>query len=210
MPEGDTLWRAAARLHAALATRTVVAFTTRSPDLAARARRHRLVGSRVEGVEARGKHLLIRFSTGALLHTHMGMTGSWHLYGKGSRWRKAPHLARVVIDTGEVIAVCFVPRTAELIGPAAEASHGALAHLGPDVLAPGFDPAAAALALRACGDQEVGVALLDQTVLAGIGNIYKPETLFLCGADPFDPVSDRKSTRLNSSHGYISYAVFCL
>lgn len=189
MPEGDTIRRAATRMHAALAGRTVTAFRSRLAPLAMAARRHRVLGSVVTAVEARGKHLLVRFSTGAALHSHMGMTGSWHLYRVGSRWRKSEALARVVLEAGDVIAVCFVPRVVELLPAADEAAHPALTRLGPDVLAPARDPAPAVAGLRARGQDEIGAAILDQTALAGVGNIYKSESLFLSGVDPFARVA---------------------
>lgn len=185
MPEGDTILRAATRMHGALTGRTVTAFRSPLPALATAARRHRVQGSVVTAVEARGKHLLVRFSTGAALHSHMGMTGSWHLYRVGSRWRKSEALARVVLEAGDVLAVCFVPRVVELLPAADEAAHPSLTRLGPDVLAPARDPAPAVAGLRARGEDEIGAAILDQTALSGVGNIYKSESLFLAGVDPF-------------------------
>lgn len=190
MPEGDTILRAATRMHAALAGRTVTAFRTRLPALALAARRHRVEGSVVTAVEARGKHLLVRFSTGVALHTHMGMTGSWHLYLRGTRWRKPEPMARAVIEAGGVSAVCFVPRVVELVTADEEAAHPALSTLGPDVLAPSRDAAHAVAGLRARGDAEIGAALLDQAALSGVGNIWKSEGLFLAGVDPFARVAD--------------------
>ena len=189
MPEGDTILRAATRMHAALAGRTVTSFRSRLAEVAAAARRHRIEGSVITAVEARGKHLLVRFSSGAALHTHMGMTGSWHLYRAGSRWRQAEGKARVVIDATGVIAVCFVPRTAEIVPEGAEAAHPSLSRLGPDVLAPSRDAVAAVAGLRSTSDAEIGVALLDQTALSGVGNIWKSESLFLAGVNPFDRVA---------------------
>ena len=142
MPEGDTILRAATRMHAALAGRTVTAFRSRLPALAMAARRQRVEGSVVSAVEARGKHLLVRFSTGAALHTHMGMTGSWHLYRAGSRWRKPEAMARVVIDAGDVIAVCFVAAAWSSCCRRAERPRIRRSpRLGPDVLAPARDAA---------------------------------------------------------------------
>jgi endonuclease VIII len=189
VPEGDTLWRIAARLGPALTGRRVTGLRAHAPALAAAARRFHVEGSTITAVEARGKHLLVRFSSGVALHTHLGMTGSWHLYRAGSHWRQPAHLARVVVEAGDVLAVCFVPRTVELLSEAHEPGHRALAALGPDVVAPAFDAAAAVERLRACGDVAIGAALLDQTALSGVGNIYRSEVLFLCGVDPFAPVS---------------------
>jgi len=190
VPEGDTLWRIAARLSPVLTGRRVTAFRAHAPALAAAARHHHVEGSTIVAVEARGKHLLVRFSTGAALHTHLGMTGSWHLYRKGSRWRQPEHLARVVVEAGDVLAVCFVPRVAEIVREADEAAHPSLRALGPDVVAAEVDVEAAVARLQARGGMAIGAALLDQTAVSGIGNIYKSETLFLCRVDPFRPVAD--------------------
>jgi endonuclease-8 len=189
MPEGDTILRTATRMHDALGGRTVTAFRSPLPALAMAARRHRIVGSVVAAVEARGKHLLVRFSTGFALHSHMGMTGSWHLYRPGSRWRRPEATARAVLEAGTVIAVCFVPRVIELLPATEEAAHPALAALGPDVLDPARDAAPGVAGLRARGADEIGAALLDQTALRGVGNIYKSESLFLAGVDPFARVA---------------------
>ena len=135
MPEGDTIWRAARALDAALAGRTLTGFSSSLPAVAATARRFGLVGRPVAGVEAKGKHLLVRFGGGTVLHTHQGMTGSWHLYRRGSRWRQAPHLARVVLEAGEIVAVCFRAPRVELLPAAEAARHEVLVRLGPDVMA---------------------------------------------------------------------------
>jgi endonuclease-8 len=189
MPEGDTIWRTARALQAALGGRTVTAFDSSLPSVAAAARRFGLVGRPVAGIEAKGKHLLVRFGGGAVLHTHQGMSGSWHLYRRGSRWRQPAHLARVVLETAEVVAVCFRAPRVELLPAAAAARHAALVRLGPDVMADAFDAAAARARMRAADEMEIGAALLDQSRLAGIGNVYKSEVLFRCGLDPFAPVS---------------------
>jgi endonuclease-8 len=197
MPEGDTIWRAARALDAALGGRTVTSFRSPLASVAAAARRFGLVGRPVERVEAKGKHLLVRFGGGAVLHTHQGMTGSWHLYRRGSRWRQAAHLARVVLEAGEVVAVCFRAPRIELLTAPEVARHGALSRLGPDVVAEAFEPAAARARLRAAGDAEIGAAVLDQTRVAGIGNVYKSEVLFLCGLRPFQRVADLDDSALD-------------
>ncbi|HSD26630.1 MAG TPA: DNA-formamidopyrimidine glycosylase family protein [Vicinamibacteria bacterium] len=189
MPEGDTTWRTARALHAALAGKTVVAFASSLPAVTLASRRLGLVGRTLEAVEARGKHLLVRFAGGAMLHTHQGMRGSWRLHRRGvpARW---PGSARAVIETADVVAVCTLSPVVEVLSPSQAATHPALARLGPDLLAPGFDPEGARRRLRARGDLEVAAALLDQTALAGIGNVYKSEVLFLCGVSPFTRVRD--------------------
>jgi len=189
MPEGDTILRAATRLHAALAGRTVTAFRSRLPAVALAARRQGVEGTVITAAEARGKHLLLRFSSGSTLHTHMGMTGSWHLYRRGSRWRKPEAMARVVVEAGEVIAVCFVPRVLELLPPGEEAAHPSLSRLGPDVLAPAREAGPAVAGLRARENDEIGAALLDQTALSGVGNIWKSEGLFLARVNPFQRIA---------------------
>lgn len=185
MPEGDTIFRAARTLHAALAGRTVTRFASSLPQVAAAARHHRIEGRTVSAVVARGKHLLVRFEGGPALHTHLRMTGSWHLYRTGTRWRGSAAAARAVVETGDRVAVCFAAPVVEWLTPAQEAEHRPLRSLGPDLLSPRFDPSAARANLRARAPQEIGAALMDQQALAGIGNVYKSETLFLCGVDPF-------------------------
>jgi endonuclease VIII len=189
MPEGDTIRRTARTLGAALVGRTVTAFTSPIPQVTGAARRHGVVGSQIAAVEPIGKHLLIRFSVGAVLRTHMRMTGSWHLYRHGSPWRKPARLARAVVEAGGIVAVCFSAPVVELLSDAETHAHPDLRSLGPDLLADDFDEAEALARLRARPEQQIGVALLDQTALAGIGNVYKSEVLFLCNVDPFDRLS---------------------
>jgi endonuclease-8 len=196
VPEGDTVWRIANRLSPVLSGRRVTGLRLTTPALTSEARRHRVEGSTIRSVEARGKHLLVRFSTGVALHTHLGMTGSWHLYRAGSRWQQPAHLARVVLEAAGVVAVCFVPRVVELVAEADESAHSSLPALGPDVVSAEFDADAAVARLRAHASAAIGIALLDQTALSGIGNIYKSEVLFLRGVDPFAPVAAFDAARL--------------
>jgi len=189
MPEGDTIWRTARTLHAALAGKTVVAFESALPPVTAAARRLGVVGQPIEAVEARGKHLLVRFAGGAVLHTHQGMRGSWRLHRRAGAVRRSPS-ARAVIETADVVAVCSLAPVVEMLSPAQAAHHPALARLGPDLLGPAFDPVVARRRLRARSDLEIGPALMDQTALAGVGNVYKSEVLFLCGVSPFARVSE--------------------
>lgn len=192
MPEGDTIYRTATSLRRWLGGRVITAVRSRVPgvDLAG------LVGQKVEAVEAQGKHLLIRFSGGAVLHSHMMMTGSWHVYPTGESWRKPPRQARVVIEAGSRLAVCFNAPVVELLGEHDERRHPSLRRLGPDVLdPPSLDPTVVRRRARARipSSPTIGEILLDQQVVAGIGNIYRAESLFLCGMDPFraaEQVSD--------------------
>jgi endonuclease-8 len=197
MPEGDTIWRTARTLHGALAGRMLAGFLSPLSGVAAAARRLNLVGQAIAAVESNGKHLLIRFSGGATLHTHLGMTGSWHLYRPGTPWRKPARAARAVIETDEAIAVCFSAPIVEVLPPGRRAEPAALVRLGPDLLSGSFDALAARRRLRARPREEIGVALLDQTALAGIGNVYKSEICFLCGVNPFLRVGDLDDVTLD-------------
>ncbi len=183
MPEGDTIFRTATSLRRWIGGREVTAARSVHPGVDVRP----VVGTNVDEVEARAKHLLIRFSGGLVLHTHMRMTGSWHVYPTGERWRKSPRQARLVLETGSRLAVCFNAPVIELLSAEGERVHGSLRRLGPDVLAPGtidHDDVRARARARSAAAPTVGELLLDQQVVSGIGNIYRCESLFLCGVHP--------------------------
>ena len=184
MPEGDTIARAAATLARALEGKTVAQFRSPLPALSGAS----LAGRAVARVEPRGKHLLIHFDDGRVLHSHMRMTGSWHVYRPGEAWWKPERLARAVIETEDFVAVCFSAPVVELLAPGELARHPALRRLGPDILGGVFDSEAARARLRSMPDAPIGEALLAQSALAGIGNIYKSEALFAARVDPFVPV----------------------
>lgn len=183
MPEGDTLFRTAAVLHEVLAGRRVVAARGR-PDGAAL---ERVVRSHVERVFSRGKHLLIDFSGGLTLHTHLRMHGSWHRYRPGERWRRPQARAVAVIEVPSAVAVCFDAPTVELLDTRALALHRDLLALGPDLIDDDPDLAEAFRRLRAPARARltVGEALLDQTAQAGLGNVYRSEACFIERVDPF-------------------------
>jgi len=201
MPEGDTIHRAAAQLRRALEGEVIASCEVRR---ALRGVVPPAPGARVEQVRAVGKHLLIRFDDGRELHTHLGMTGSWHVYTARERWTKPQHLARVVIITdGGVRAVCFNAPLVELRDPVASRRRGRapspaerqLAALGPDLTlgADGFDALIAAVVARLDGvdpAMEIAVVLLDQNVAAGIGNAIKSETCWVERVNPFTPLAD--------------------
>lgn len=189
MPEGDTIAQSAATLAGVLVGRAVTRFRSPVPGIEGQAAALGVVGSRIEAVEARGKHLLIHFGSGAVLRTHMRMTGAWHLYRLGTCWQKPASFARVILEAGDVVAVCFSAPEVELLAPEQLAGHVGLARLGPDLLAPDFDEAEALARLRAAADVEIADALLDQSTAAGIGNVYKSEILFLERVSPFARVS---------------------
>ncbi len=184
MPEGDTIWKTASTLDRALAGRTVVAFEAAVP-----LRRRPAVGASIVAVHARGKHLLVEFDDRTMLHTHMRMHGSWHVYRPGERWQRPRSSMRVRIETDDTEAVCFSAPVVEMLTDAEVQRHPRLSALGPDLTAPAPDVAASSRRLSSMGDVEIGVALLDQRVAAGIGNVYKSEVLFACGVDPFAPVA---------------------
>jgi endonuclease VIII len=186
MPEGDTLARTADGLRPHLVGRTVIAARARAGAQVAR-----LVGARVETVEALGKNLLMRFSNGLELRTHLRMHGTWHRYRPGERWRRPAGRAVLVVEVEGAVAVCFDAPVVELFEARAEGIHPALARLGPDLLAAEFDAPEAIGRFR---DPQravvtIGEALLDQRIVAGIGNIYRSEVLFLERVDPFLPTA---------------------
>jgi len=187
MPEGDTLFRTAAVLREVLAGRQVVAARGRPDGVPL----GRVVGQVVDSVEAAGKHLLIGFSGGLTLHTHLRMHGSWHRYRAGERWRRSPSRAVAVIEVPAALAVCFDAPTVELIDTRALGLHPALAGLGPDLSSAEPDLAEAERRLTSVSRAAltVGEALLDQTAQAGLGNVYRSEVCFIERVDPFMPAS---------------------
>jgi endonuclease VIII len=140
-------------------------------------------------VEARGKHLLIGFSGGRWLRTHMRMRGSWHRYRPGEPWRLPARRAVCVLETDAAVAVCFDAPVVELLTDADLARHGALRAMGPDLLGESPDLDEAVRRLRDREFTALGEALLDQRAVAGIGNVVKSESLFIEGLDPWTPVS---------------------
>jgi len=185
MPEGDTIFKAARSLSEALVGREVTRVETGVAQIRALGPQ-RLVGQRVAQVEPRGKHLLHWFAPSDLaLHTHMRMTGSWHVYKVGERWRKPRHLARIVLEVAPVVAVCFSAPVCELLSRGQVDRHGALAALGPDALSDAVDLPEARRRLDARADVAIAEALLDQRVMAGVGNVYKSELLYLHRVDPW-------------------------
>jgi endonuclease VIII len=187
MPEGDTIHRAAASLRTALHGRTLTRV-----DLPRHPRPWPGVGADVTAVEARGKHLLISTSDGLTLHTHQMMTGSWHLYAPGERWRKSPRSARVVLAVRGVVAVCFASPVVEVLDATALARHPVLRRLGPDLCDPGADVDEALVRFGRLSPPErtVGEALLDQRIACGVGNVYRCDVLFLHGLHPGTPVGE--------------------
>ena len=189
MPEGDTIFRAARTLHRALAGKTVVRFTTVLTQLERVDIDTPLVGRTIERVEARGKHLLVYFSGDLILRTHMRMNGSWHIYRPGERWQRPGREMRVVIATDDFEAVAFLVPVAEFRTAATLERDPSIQSLGPDLLDPDVDLAETVRRLRERGSMPIADALLDQRALAGIGNIFKSEALFVAGISPFATVA---------------------
>jgi len=182
MPEGDTIFRIARTLDRALAGKIVTRFETALPRLARVDDQTPLRGRTLQRVTASGKHLIIEFSGDLFLRTHLRMNGSWHLYRSGERWRRSRDDMRIVIATADFEAVGFNIPVAEFL------SDPTVTRQGPDLLSESFDIDEAIRRLRERGSTEIADALLDQRVLAGIGNIYKSEGLHAAGVNPFQRV----------------------
>jgi endonuclease VIII len=182
MAEGDTILRTARRLEVAVGGQELAVRAGNGRGRAAGVAR--LDGCRLERVEARGKHLLLHF--GALvLHSHLGMSGSWQVVKPGDRWRKPASAAWVTLAGETAQVVQFGGPTLRVLSTTQLRRDPVLAQLGPDILAPEFDLAAAIAGLRASPDRELGDALLDQRLIAGIGNIFKSEACFAAKANPW-------------------------
>ena len=189
MPEGDTIFRTARALGRALTGKPITGFRSMFPKLTRFDDDTPLAGQTVEGVESRGKWLLIHFSGGGTLATHMLMSGSWHIYRPGERWQQPRVNMRIVIENREFIAVGFKVPVAEMHTAQSLARELRISRSEIDVLGDGFDADAAARRLLAHGDEEVGDVLLHQEVLAGVGNVFKSEICFVTGLNPFRKVA---------------------
>ncbi|MFB6397118.1 DNA-formamidopyrimidine glycosylase family protein [Polymorphospora lycopeni] len=190
MPEGDTVWNTARVLERALAGRPLTGSDFRVPRLAATD----LTGWAVLESASRGKHLLLRLrhpdsDRRLTLHSHLRMDGTWRTYAPGQRWTARPaHLIRVVLRTTDAVAVGYHLHDIAVVPTGQESS--LVGHLGPDLLGADWDAAEAARRLAAAPAVEIADALLDQRNLAGIGNLYKAEALFLRGLWPWTPVGE--------------------
>ena len=190
MPEGDSIFRAARTLNEALAGRTVTRFESVFPQLTRVDTASPLRGRTIDRVEARGKHLLMWFSGDLVLRTHMRMHGSWHLYRPGERWQRSRGDMRIIIQTAEYEAVAFSVPVAELTTARELERAAPLRQLGPDILADEFDTDDVVTRIQRMAEVEVADALLDQSVVAGIGNIFKSESLFVARVNPFARVGE--------------------
>jgi endonuclease VIII len=184
LPEGDTIWRTAAALRRRVGGKVVS--EARPPSIA------RLKGRRLESVEPKGKHLVMQFEGGLALHSHMRMTGAWHLYRVGERWRQPERRATAVLSFDDIVAVCFAAPVMELVRDARQP----VAYLGPDILVDPFDLEEVIRRARRSEAPTLGELLLEQRVCAGIGNIYKCESLWGLRLDPWMRPAELDDERL--------------
>ncbi|NIJ12809.1 endonuclease-8 [Saccharomonospora amisosensis] len=187
MPEGDTVFLTGAILRRALVGRRLTRTDFRHPALAT----VDLAGTEVSAVRTVGKHLFVRFSCELSLHSHLRMDGSWRVFRPAQRWTMPAHQARVVLQHPQAEVVGFRLHDLELLATGEESR--LVGHLGPDLLDPHWSAEQAEAAERALARQpreQIGTALLDQRVMAGIGNVYKTEICFLLGVSPWTPVAE--------------------
>jgi endonuclease VIII len=193
VPEGDTIFRSARALQKALAGHRVTRFETAYAPLASVHDQSPVTGRTIDQVESRGKWLLVHFSGDLILATHMLMSGSWHIYRLGERWTRARSHMRVVVGTADFVAVGFNVPVARFYTARTLERFAGVAGLGPDVLGTAFAKDEAAARMLECAAEEVGNVLLNQRVLAGIGNVFKSEICFACGVHPFRTIATLSS-----------------
>ncbi|HWA93626.1 MAG TPA: DNA-formamidopyrimidine glycosylase family protein [Terracidiphilus sp.] len=189
MPEGDTLFRTARALSRALVDQPITGFRSALPRITRFHEDVPFTGRNVTSVESRGKWLLMHFSGGDTLVTHMLMSGSWHIYRPGEHWQKPLHHMRIALETARYHAIAFRVPVAEMHTAVSLARHPRIPRSSFDLLDPAFDENAAAARIAACANEEIANVLLHQHVLAGIGNEFKSEICFVCGVHPFARVS---------------------
>jgi endonuclease-8 len=185
VPEGDTIHRAAATLQRALAGKRVTRFETVFPQLARVDEDAPIAGRTIERVRAEGKHLVIELSGDLALRTHMRMNGNWHIYRAGEKWQRPHRDMRIVLGTDDFVAVAFNVPIAEFHDARSLARQSDIRQLGPDLARDDFDRDEALRRIRARGADEIADVLLNQRVVAGIGNVLKSETLFIANVNPF-------------------------
>src|SRR5260370_4611996 len=186
MPEGDTIFRTAEKLRGALQGKRVV--SARPEQL------KRLAGTTVSDVQPVGKHLMIRFDNGLVLHTHMRMRGVWHVYPRGQKAARPSWQLKAILETDDMVAACYAAPVVELIRD--ESSH--VGHLGPDILGDDWDVQSVVRRARSMGMGAIGEVMLDQRVTAGIGNVYRCEALWQRKVNPWKPVAQLTDDELTS------------
>lgn len=198
MAEGDSVFRMARRIERAIGGRTLELAEAPNPRSPLRSTAGRLTGMKLDRAETRGKHLFLRTDGDLLVHAHMGMNGAWHVYGDGEEWRRPRRMAWLILGADGTRVAEFGGPTLRLVRPEALNRDTRLAGLGPDLLDPDADLEELSSSLEGAGPLELGEALLDQRLLAGIGNIYKSESCFGAGIDPWRPVSSLGPDELRS------------
>jgi len=189
MPEGDTIFRTARALGRALAGKPVTNFRSTFPLLTRFDDETPVAGQMVDAVESRGKWLLIHFSGGATLATHMLMSGSWHIYRPGEHWQQPPRNMRIVVENRDYLAVGFSVPVAKMLRPEQLDRATRIPVPAIDVLSTEFDASHVVPRLRACRSEEIADVLLHQEVIAGVGNVFKSEVCFVTGTNPFCKVA---------------------
>ncbi|HYI79519.1 MAG TPA: DNA-formamidopyrimidine glycosylase family protein [Thermoleophilaceae bacterium] len=199
MPEGDTIHNAALRVGGALVGQEILEIETLHPRHRTDRWPERLRGRAVRSVDARGKHLFVRFEDDLTLHSHLRMGGKWGVYERGRRWTRGAHRAWLVIRTAAHDVVQFDGPVLELMTDSRTRFDQLLAGLGPDIVADEFDEDAYVARIRE-DDQTraIGEALLDQRNVAGIGNIWKSEGCFMGRVDPWRRVADLSDDELRA------------
>lgn len=185
MPEGDALYRFANRLRPVLEGQVIRGARSHGPGPVPQV--HRIVGATCTEVRAQGKNMLISFDNGLLLRGHLRMNGTWHLYKPGEAWIKPEREARLVLETDDAVVVNFSAPVIELLEARALGLHAPIANLGPDLIDDDFDETEAFTRFRdpLRSRLTIGDAIMDQKMMAGVGNIWKHETLFHCGINPW-------------------------
>jgi endonuclease-8 len=198
MPEGDTIFRTARALGRGLVGHVITGFRSNYALLMRFHDDTPLTGQQVDRVESRGKWILIYFSGGGILVTHMLMSGSWHIYRPGERWLQPGHNMRIVLENSICQAVAFRVPVAQMHTASSLARDHRIPKPTSDVLNSDFDAEAAKMRILACADEEIGNVLLHQNVLAGIGNVFKSEVCFVTGVNPFCKVADLRSAEIDA------------
>jgi endonuclease VIII len=196
VPEGDTIFRTARALGRALISKPVTGFRSTYPMLTRFDDDTPVAGQTVERVEPRGKWLLIHFSGGGTLATHMLMSGSWHIYRHGERWQQPRANMRIVLENNEYIAVGFRVPVAKMMRAGEVDRALRIPPQAIDVLSEEFDAAEVARRIAAHGIEEIGDVLLHQEVIAGVGNVFKSEICFVTSTSPFATVADLNAVRI--------------
>jgi endonuclease VIII len=198
MPEGDTIFRTARALSRALVGKSITGFRSNYPLLTRFHDDTPLTGQMIERVESRGKWLLMHFSGGGILVTHMLMSGSWHIYRPGQPWQQPRVNMRIVLETSTCEAVGFRVPVAQMHTARSLARDRRIPQVIVDVLRDEFDAKAVEQRMRTCANEEIGDVLLHQEVLAGVGNVFKSEICFVTGVNPFCKVRELGSDQLDA------------